>query len=35
MELLVIWQRGFYWECFSLSEIGTEGAGGGFIGEQH
>jgi hypothetical protein len=34
MELLAIWQRGFYWECFSYSGIGTEGAGGGFIGEQ-
>ena len=34
MELLAIWQRGFYWEFFSYSGIGTEGAGGGFIGEQ-
>jgi hypothetical protein len=29
MELLAIWQRGFYWECFALSEMGTERAGGG------
>jgi hypothetical protein len=21
--------------CFALSEMGVEGAGGGFIGEQH
>jgi hypothetical protein len=28
MELFVIWQRGFYRECFALSEIGTEGSGG-------
>jgi hypothetical protein len=33
MELLAIWQRGFYRECFAFSGIGTEGAGGGFIGE--
>jgi hypothetical protein len=33
MELLAIWQRGFYWERFSLSEMGVEGASGGFIGE--
>jgi hypothetical protein len=30
MELLVIWQRGFYRECFALSGIGIEGAGEGF-----
>jgi hypothetical protein len=30
LELLAIWQRGFYWERFSLSEMGVEGAGGGF-----
>jgi hypothetical protein len=30
MELFVIWQRGFYRECFALRGIGTEGAGGGF-----
>jgi hypothetical protein len=30
MELLAIWQRGFYQECFAFSGIGTEGAGGGF-----
>jgi hypothetical protein len=30
-ELLVIRQRGFYQEYFSLSEMGTEGASGGFI----
>jgi hypothetical protein len=30
MELLAIWQRKFYRECFGLSGIGTEGAGGGF-----
>jgi hypothetical protein len=28
-ELLVVWQRGFYQVCFSLSEMGIEGAGGG------
>jgi hypothetical protein len=27
MELLAIWQRGFYRECFAFSGIGTEGAG--------
>jgi hypothetical protein len=30
MELLPIWQRGFYRECFALSKMGVEGAGGGF-----
>jgi hypothetical protein len=35
MELLAIWQRGFYWEHFALSEMGVEGAGGGFIGERY
>jgi hypothetical protein len=36
MELLAIWQRGFYWDCFSLSEMGIEGDGGGnFIGERY
>jgi hypothetical protein len=35
MELLAIWQRGFYQDCFALSEMGIEGAGGGrFIGER-
>jgi hypothetical protein len=29
MELLAIWQRGFYRDCFALSEMGIEGAGGG------
>jgi hypothetical protein len=29
MELLAIWQRGFYWERFALSELGVQGAGGG------
>jgi hypothetical protein len=29
MELLVVWQWGFYWECFAFSGIGTEGADGG------
>jgi hypothetical protein len=29
MELLAIWQRGFYRECFAFSGIGTEGVGGG------
>jgi hypothetical protein len=33
MELLAIWQRGFYRECFALSGIGTEGVVGGVIGE--
>jgi hypothetical protein len=33
MELLAIWQRVFYRECFAFSGIGTEGAGGGFICE--
>jgi hypothetical protein len=28
MELLAIWQRGFYQVCFALSEMGVEGAGG-------
>jgi hypothetical protein len=32
MELLAIWQRGFI-RCVLLG-MGTEGAGGGFIGEQ-
>jgi hypothetical protein len=31
MELLAIWQRGFYLVCFALSGIGTEGVIGGFI----
>jgi hypothetical protein len=26
MELLAIWQRGFYRECFALSEMGVAGA---------
>jgi hypothetical protein len=30
MELLAIWQRGFYRECSALIEMGIEGAGGGF-----
>jgi hypothetical protein len=34
LELLAIWQRVFYQECFALSGVGTEGAGGGFIGER-
>jgi hypothetical protein len=35
MELLAIWQRGFLsGVCFALSEMGVEGAGGGFIGER-
>jgi hypothetical protein len=29
MELLAIWQRGFYREC-ALLGMGTEGGGGGF-----
>jgi hypothetical protein len=31
MELLAIWQRGFYQVgvCFALSMMGVEGAGGG------
>jgi hypothetical protein len=29
MELLAIWQRGFYRDCFALSEVGIEGTGGG------
>jgi hypothetical protein len=31
MELLAIWQRGFYQVgvCFALSVMGVEGAGGG------
>jgi hypothetical protein len=29
MELLAIWQRGFYQDYFALSEMGIEGAGGG------
>jgi hypothetical protein len=36
MELLAIWQRGFYQVgvCFALSVMGVEGAGvGEFIGE--
>jgi hypothetical protein len=34
MELLVIWQREFYRECFALSGMGIEGVvGGGVIGE--
>jgi hypothetical protein len=32
MELLAIWQRGFYLVC-ALHGMRTEGAGGGFIGE--
>jgi hypothetical protein len=32
-ELLAIRQRGFYLVC-ALNEMGTEGAGGGFIGKQ-
>jgi hypothetical protein len=32
MELLVIWQRGFDLVC-ALLGMGTEGAGGGFIGK--
>jgi hypothetical protein len=28
MELLAIWQRGFYRDCFPLSEMGIQGAGG-------
>jgi hypothetical protein len=35
MGLLAIWQRGVYQVCFAFSGIGTEGAGGGFIGERH
>jgi hypothetical protein len=31
MELLAIWERVFYRECFALSGIGTEGAGGGVL----
>jgi hypothetical protein len=31
MELLAIWQRGFYQDCFALSEMGIEGAGGGEV----
>jgi hypothetical protein len=32
----VIWQRGFYQDCFALSEMGIEGAGGGdFISERY
>jgi hypothetical protein len=31
MEFLAIWQRGYYPECFSLSEMGTEGAGAGVL----
>jgi hypothetical protein len=31
MGLLAIWQRVFYWECFALSEMGTEGAGAGVL----
>jgi predicted GH43/DUF377 family glycosyl hydrolase len=27
MELLAIWERGFYQVCFSLSEMGVEGVG--------
>jgi hypothetical protein len=34
MELLAIWQRGFYLVC-ALHGMRTEGAGGGFIGERH
>jgi hypothetical protein len=34
MELLAIWQGGLSRACFALSEMGVEGAGGGFIGEQ-
>jgi hypothetical protein len=32
MELLAIWQRGFI-RCVLLLGMGTEGDGGGFIGE--
>jgi hypothetical protein len=31
MELLAIWQRVLYQECFALSEMGVEGAGGGVL----
>jgi hypothetical protein len=31
MELLAIWQRGFYRVCFAFSELGVEGAGGGVL----
>jgi hypothetical protein len=34
-ELLAIRQRGFYQECFDLGGMGTEGDGGGFIGERY
>jgi hypothetical protein len=30
MELLGIWQRDLSGVCFALSELGVEGAGGGF-----
>jgi hypothetical protein len=30
MELLGIWQRDLSRVCFALSEMGVEGAGGGF-----
>jgi hypothetical protein len=31
MELLAIWQRGVFIRCvFALSDVGIEGAGGGF-----
>jgi hypothetical protein len=31
MGLLAIWQRVLYRECFALSEMGVEGAGGGVL----
>jgi hypothetical protein len=34
MELLAIWQRGFYQVCFCFErrgELGIEGAGGGIL----
>jgi hypothetical protein len=34
MELLAIWQGGLSGVCLALSEMGVEGAGGGFIGER-
>ena len=34
MELLGIWQRDLSRVCFALSEMGVEGAGGGFISER-
>jgi hypothetical protein len=35
MELLAIWQRGFYRECFALARWGLRELVGGFIGERH